>query len=144
MYLRYLLYYAMCWVFRVSKGSRVDLISRLAGTGVRKVSRARFSKHSWRKARLRMLVVRAGPRNVQYAAVYVGVEHWRHLHSWPCDRNRNGGSSQQQSATVQTVHYGCVCGGHEANDINNVIKLRAAARDGRTKYRNRVSAASDS
>jgi hypothetical protein len=43
------------------------------------------------------LLSEAGLRNVQHA-VYVGVEHWRQLHSWPCDRNRNEGnirSSQQ-------------------------------------------------
>lgn len=62
-----------------------------------------------------MLVVRSGPRNVQHA-VYVGVEHWRqlHLHSWPCDRNRNKGSiicsSQQQCRTVRHGFvFGCVC-----------------------------------
>lgn len=59
-----------------------------------------------------MLVVRSGPRNVQHA-VYVGVEHWRqlHLHSWPCDRNRNEGSIiSQQSATVQNrAPRICIC-----------------------------------
>ena len=77
---------------------------------VDKVARARFSKHTWRKARLRMLVVRSGAskRTVCKTEAYVGVEHWRHLHSWPCDRNRNEGnicSSQQQCRTVRYCVY---------------------------------------
>lgn len=105
MYLRYLLYYERCWVVRVQKGSQ-GTSSSLAGAGAR-VARARFSKHTWRKARLRMLVVSGGPRNLQHA-VYVGVEHWRHLHSWPCDRNRNEGNRSSSQQQCRTVRYGFV------------------------------------
>ena len=76
-------------------------------------------------------------------AVYVGVEHWRHLHSWPCDRNRNEGSSQQQCRPCATDVCACEVTKRTIVQMVNVMKLRLAL-DDRTKYRNRVSAASDS
>lgn len=146
MYLRYLLYYERCWVVRVQKGSQ-GTSSLLAGAGA-KVARARFSKHTWRKARLRMLVVGGGPRNVQHA-VYVGVEHWRHLHSWPCDRNRNEGnrsSSQQQCSTVRYgfVYVWCVHARSRSERRISRLSSRCSPRRWETKYRNRGSAGSAS
>ena len=58
------------------------------------------------------LLSEAGLRNVQHA-VYVGVEHWRQLHSWPCDRNRNEGNIRSSQQQCRTVRHGfvfvCVC-----------------------------------
>jgi hypothetical protein len=88
-----------------------------------------------------MLVV----RNVQYAAVYVGLEHWRHLHSWPCDRNRNEGSSQQHAgrALWMCVHA-VVTKRKNTNKCHQVACGCYLLGNGRMKYRNRVSAASGS
>ena len=143
MYLRYLLYYERCWVveFRRVHKERAhhwqarerELLEHVSPNthGARHVSGCLLSE--------------AGLRNVQHA-VYVGVEHWRQLHSWPCDGNRNEGnicSSQQQCRTVRYEFTG-VCACEVTKRRISRLSSRCSPRRWETKYRNRGSAGSAS